>query len=86
MALNDLQKDKLQLIVNDEVLLNAIYQVFMDVIEAKKPIVNEQDQNELLGEKYRAYEAAKKMVGDGFIQLMTHQRQLIQNKKFNKAR
>ena len=74
------------MIVNDELLLNTIAQVFEEVIAAHKPKINETDSDQLLGEKYRGYEGAKTLVEEMMRQLMMYQRQEVLSKKFNRAK
>lgn len=54
--------DKLKQLAEDEPTLQAICSVFHKVIEKEKPISRDDESNELIGQKYRAYEEAKKMV------------------------
>ena len=84
--INDSQKDRLQIILNDEVLLDAIRAVFDQAIEKAKPEVNENDDNNVLGEKYRAYELAKSILEEGFIGLYSHQIKKKGDKSFNRGR
>ncbi len=54
-------EDKLKVLAEDTVAIQAINAVFMLNIEKEKPTVKDED-NELIGQKYRAYEVAKDIV------------------------
>ncbi len=89
--LNDLFRDKLQAIASDELLIKAIREVFEETVEKEKPIVEKADfraliNNELLGEKYRAYDMAKQIIEQGFIDLMSYKVGQKPIKNFNKER
>jgi hypothetical protein len=82
--MNELFKDKLAIITNDDLLLKAIRAVFEEAIERGKPYVGESDDNTLLGEKYRSYEMAKQFLADGFMDLLSYRITKDQPKTFNK--
>lgn len=84
--LNNLFKDKLQMIVNDDLLIQAIRAVFEERIEKEKPKISEVIDNEALGQIYRAYEMAKLMIDEGFIDLMSYKLPTKPFKIFNKER
>lgn len=84
--MNDLLKDKLQTITNDELLITAIRAVFNERIEKEKPNILDMDDNVLLGEKYRAYEVARQIIEQSFADLMSYKVEPKPVKKFNKAR
>jgi len=82
--ISDLYRDKLQTILNDELLLKALREVFDQTIENSKPLITERDDNSLLGEKYRAYLMAKEIVERGFTELNSYRIDRQKEKKFNK--
>ncbi len=84
--LSDLQKDKLQRILGDNVLLNAIWQIFMETLEANRPIIGQLEDNALIGEKYRAYEVARVILQAGFQNMKSYEDNKINKKTFNKER
>jgi len=84
--LNDLKKDKLQIILHDELLLSAIEEVFEEAVKQSIPEVKPTDDNSLLGEKYRAYELSRQIIRQGFIDLNSYKIDKKENKPFNKAR
>ena len=84
--MNDLLREKLEIINNDELLLKAIRQVFNERIEQEKPQVSETNDNSVLGEKYRAYETAMQIIEKGFTDLTAYKidKKIIKN--FSKER
>ena len=84
--MNNLFKDKLALLTNDELLVKAIRAVFDERIKKEKPNVEKTNDNRLLGEKYRAYEKAKQMLDKGFIDIMSYQVDKNKPKDFHKER
>ena len=84
--MNDLLKDSLQTILNNEILLKAIRMVFEERIEQERPEVKGGQDNALIGEKYRAYEQSKQILDNGFIDLMSYKVEKNPIKSFNKER
>lgn len=84
--MNDLLKNKLEILNQDEHLMEAIRMVFEERIEKERPPVNETSTNELIGERYRAYETARTFIDQAFVDLKTYQHNKETNKPFNKAR
>lgn len=67
--LNDLKKDYLQKLLHDSFLFDIIKEVFETETENQKPKVNAVDNDETLGQKYRAYIEAKEIIARCFIEL-----------------
>lgn len=84
--INDLERDLLQIILNNEPLLNAIRKVFEKTIENIQPNVVETDNDEMLGQKFRAYETAVNIIRQGFDDLMSYKINKNPPKVFNKER
>ena len=84
--MNDFLKDKLQIIANDNLLLEAIRAVFDEAIEKEKPQIGEMNDNVLLGEKYRSYEKVKQIIEQGFVNLKSYKISNLPPKIFNKER
>ena len=84
--ISELQKDKLQIILKDEILLKTIEEVFNQTIEEFLPIIDNTNDNAVLGEKYRAYETAKKIIQRGFIDLLSFKSYPKDKASFNKER
>ena len=84
--INDLEKDLLQSLLNNEPLLKVVHKVFNEVVEGNYPRVREGDSNELLGEEYRAYESSKQVLLSGFRLLETYKKGRSPESKINRAR
>lgn len=83
--MNSLFKSKLEILAEDAVLLSAIQEVFNEVIEVEKPVVMDSYDNNLLGEKYRAYEKAKDMIHTAVLNIQSYKNNKDNNNSFNKA-
>lgn len=66
--LNDSELDKLQVFLADEVLLATVHKIFTGVIEQNRPVVSD-ETNEIVGQKYRAYELSKQILAEAFTEL-----------------
>ena len=85
--MNPLQNDKLDILASDELLLNALYKLFFDVAENNRPEIKDADDNNLLGEKYRAYELSKQIINAGFVALQSYKKgDKSAEKQLNRAR
>ena len=84
IQLTDLEIDKLQVLLGDEVMLATISKVFNKVIEENSPKVKDEN-NTVLGEKYRAYELSKTIIQQGFTELNNYVREKKNEKVINRA-
>ena len=65
--------DALQIILNNEVAMLALREVFDKVVKDVEPKVS--DENDIvLGQKYRAYDTSKVIVEKSFTELMNYQK------------
>lgn len=78
-------EDKLQQLAEDNTAIQAITAVFSARIEKEKPIAKESDDNELLGQKYRAYEDAKKMLNEALKDIENYKLRPKPDKGFDKS-
>ena len=85
IQLTDLEIDKLQVLLGDEVMLATISKVFNKVIEENSPKVKDEN-NTVLGEKYRAYELSKTIIRQGFTELNNYVRDQEVKEIENRAR
>lgn len=83
--LNQLHKDTLQPLLNNEILLEALRLVFKARIKKSKPNVKDAD-NELVGQQYRAYEQANEMIEKAFQDLKDYKTEKKTEKSFTKSR
>jgi hypothetical protein len=58
--------DKLKILAENEIILKALKAIFDERINKERPIVNQGESDELLGQKFRAYERAKEIIEAGF--------------------
>ena len=84
--LNDTEKDTLQILINNEILLETLRKIFDKAIEANVPEIMPNDNNELLGERYRAYELSKNIIKTGFTVLNSYRQGQKVGKSLNRAR
>ena len=84
--LNPLQQDKLQILLHDDLLMGAVFQVFIDASENSRPKVLENENNTVLGEKYRAYELSKQIILSGFKELESYTQERKLKEQLNRAR
>ena len=82
----ELLRDKLQVIAGDELLIDAVKTVFARRIELEKPEVKDDDDNVLLGEKYRAYEKAKSILNLAIIDITDYKGVSKKSNNFHKER
>ncbi len=71
--MNELFLDKLSIIAGDKLLLQVLRAIFDERIEKEKPEIGEGQTNELLGEKYRAYESSKEILKKAFQDLEAYE-------------
>jgi len=84
--MNQLDKDLIQTLLNNEPLLNAVKKVFIKEIEDYKPHDNNTDDNEILGAKYRGYMNAKVILESCFRQLESYRVEKNPRESINEAR
>ena len=84
--MNDILKSKLEILANDELILKALKEVFKERIEKERPQIGEEDENALLGEKFRAYEVAQVMLELSFNDLENFKKEIKKPNNFNKER
>uniref|UniRef100_A0A6H1ZHE0 Uncharacterized protein n=1 Tax=viral metagenome TaxID=1070528 RepID=A0A6H1ZHE0_9ZZZZ len=70
--INQSQKEVLQIILTNEVLFNAVKQVFDETIQKSKPKIGDMNDDNVVGQKYRAYMMAQELVNGGFNNLMSY--------------
>jgi len=84
--ISKLQKDALQSLLHNDLLLNTVKQVFMEEIEKLKPEISELENNLLVGEKYRAYKNAEIMIEQCFKEMESHRADKDSNVNINRGR
>lgn len=84
--MDELIQDKLKYIAEDELLLRAIKHIFDKNIEEEKPDVERTDSDEIVGQKYRAYENAKRILTETFKDIQSFKSQKVETKKLDKSK
>ena len=74
--MNDLEKDKLRVLLSDSVLLSALRKVFEEVVEESLPKVENEDDS-VIGQKYRAFDTGKKFFASMFMKLEEYRSQSL---------
>lgn len=64
--------DRLQHLLGDEATLKVIEKVFNETLDNNLPAITAIDKNEVIGEKYRAYEQAKGIIKAALLDLMSY--------------
>jgi len=67
--LNEIFLEKLKFIANDDILIDALKDLFFKVLEKYYPVVNELDNNEIIGEKFRAYNLSKDIINECILEI-----------------
>ena len=70
--INKTEQDRLQILLKDDFLFVVVQKILTDTIEEEKPVIGENISNVLIGEKYRAYDEAKKILEKGIKKLKTY--------------
>ena len=84
--MNDIFKDKLKLLNEDKLALEAVYQACKERIEQEYPHLNDFDDDTVLGQKYRSYCKAKDLLFECFKYLESFKDYRDKNNNFNKAK
>lgn len=84
--MSELEQDVLQSLLNNELLLATVKKSFKETVDSSKPDSTQVDSDEVLGQKYRAFEYARQLVVDAFTELESYRKEKEDKKKFNKSR
>jgi hypothetical protein len=83
-SLNPTEKDRLQILANDEFLLATLNKVFAIEVEKERPTVDK-DSDAVIGQKYRAYDTSKKLLKIIFRELEQYKVGNKEDIKFNRG-
>lgn len=72
--MNDSQIDALQIILNNETIMRSLRKVFEDTLATSLPTVFNHEDNEVVGQKYRAYHDATNIVHNAFRSLESYKK------------
>ena len=84
--MNDLQTEKIARLSQDETLMKALIELFNERLEKEKPTVGLDDTDEVIGQKYRAYDKAKEIVSGVITDIASHNINKKESNGFNKAK
>lgn len=79
-------EEQLETLANNKLLLQAIGTVFNESIRVFEPDVTEQDNNQVIGEKYRAYKKAEQILLDAIKTIDGYKVERDNPTNFNKAK
>ena len=81
--MQDLHKDKLGALQQDNLAMQALKLLFSEEIEKQKPVIGDDDDAKL-GQKYRAYTQAKDLLNKIFIKMKDFNVSQDKKSRFNK--
>lgn len=84
--MNELEKDKLQPFLHDDLLVSIIKKFFNAETEKNTPQMNGLDNDVVLGQKYRAYIEAKHIIWKCFNELESYKVDKELKPDLNRAR
>ena len=84
--LTETEISKLQQFLDNEVLFQTIEKVFNQTIHEALPDITTLDYNQVIGEKYRAYDQSKTIVKEAFNKLLTYKQGREIKEELNLAR
>ena len=72
MNLTQIEIEQLEIFLGNDKLKAVVLKVLNHIIELERPEVKDNDTNDVLGEKYRAYELSKQIVRKGFSEIKNY--------------
>ena len=72
MNLTQIEIEQLEIFLGNDTLKSVVIKVMNHIIELERPEVKDNDSNDVLGEKYRAYELSKQIVRKGFSEISNY--------------
>jgi hypothetical protein len=84
--MSDIIEDRLQHLADDGPTLKALHFIFNQRIEKEKPEISQLDKNDLIGEKYRAYEQAKMIITEVFTDIDSYRERKVGSEQYNKGK
>jgi len=79
-------QEQLEIVASNENTLQALKSVFFSSIEKEKPIINETDNDNLLGQKFRAYKEATNIIDKAFVEIESYKKINENKNDFHKER
>jgi len=84
--MNEVFESKLKILASDKATLDAIKAVFLERFGKEKPNVLPQDDDTVLGQKYRAYEKTISIFDEVLKDIETYKDSKTNTEDFNKGR
>ena len=84
--MKEIFESKLKILTQDENMLEALKFVFNKRIDKERPNIGETDDNHILGQKYRAYEEAKRMLLAILLDIDSYQDKKVESDNINKGK
>jgi len=84
--MNNTNKDRLKIIANDQSVLTALEVLFNEEIEAVKPSVDKTDDDEVLGQKFRAWQKSVEIFKNILLKIEEFKDYKENINAFNKAK
>ena len=81
-----LLKDKLSVLAEDSAMLEAIDEVFREMIDEENPQVGANDTDEVIGQRYRAYTQAVVILDNAMTTIKAYKEEKSNTNKFRKER
>jgi hypothetical protein len=83
--MDKLFEEKLKRLADDPHLLQALGALFNEKVEEFRPLVDKTDDDELLGQRFRAYEKAKELLKEVMKTIISYKDTQETNQDFNKS-
>ena len=84
--MENILQDRLEILANDEVALQAIRASFEERIEKEKPDIETTEDNEALGERYRAYLQAIYILNEVMVDIESRKNIKVGFEEYNKGK
>jgi hypothetical protein len=84
--MNNPNKDRLKIIANDQGIINALEILFNEEIEVVKPSVDKTDDDEVLGQKFRAWQKSTEIFKNILLKIEEFKEYKENTNAFDKAK
>lgn len=84
--MNEILISKLEALAGDSLMLQALQEIFNERIKKEYPVVDAYDTDEQLGQRYRAYMMAKKILDGAMVDISSYSNQGNKSNNINKGR
>ena len=85
MNLTQIEIEQLEIFLANDTLKAVVAKVLNHIIELERPEVRANDTNDVLGEKYRAYELSKQRIKKGFNEINNYDVSKKKESEVNRA-